>query len=176
MPSTSTSVTPARGLLANLAALGERLRAGFRPRATQTFATAVPRVAWRVAARLSAERAAVLGDDVIDPALFGKTAGLLPVFIWHADRLAREVMKQGSGVYFEPEGASLTGYRCAFPITPAFSSSVLLFLQESLHDAWENLPRDARDRVVLDDFVGLFIGAQLHPESIIQTAPESPQP
>lgn len=163
-----------RALLADLSTLGERFRARLRRRPQQSFQSAVPRVAARTAERLSLDVPATLRGEPLPPDVFGKTAGLLPVFAWHADRLGRTAMNQGSSVYFEPEENSLTGYRCAFPMPPAFASAALLFLQESIHDAWENLPRDDMDRVMMDEIVDLFIAAQNNPAFSLRPTHDNP--
>lgn len=163
-----------RSLLSDLGALGARVRARLRFRKQQNFQSAVPRVAARVAERLGEEAPAVLRGEILHPDVFGKTAGLLPVFAWHADRLGRTAMNQGSSVYFEEEEGSLTGYRCVFPMAPAFASAALLFLQEAIHDAWENLPRNEMGQVMMDEIVDLFVEAQRNPAFDLRATPENP--
>lgn len=163
-----------QSLLSDLSALGARFRARLRRRPQQNFQSAVPRVAARTAEKLGGETPATLRGEALPSEVFGKTAGLLPVFAWHADRLGRTAMNQGSSVYFEPEENSLTGYRCVFPMPPAFASAALLFLQEAIHDAWENLPRDEMDRVMLDELVDLFVAAQNNPDFSLRAAHDNP--
>lgn len=163
-----------RSLLSDLGALGARVRARLRFRKQQNFQSAVPRVAARVAEKLGEDAPAVFRGEVLHPDVFGKNAGLLPVFAWHADRLGRTAMNQGSSVYFEEEENSLTGYRCVFPMTPAFASAALLFLQEAIHDAWENLPRDEMGNVMMDEIVDLFVEAQKNPAFDLRAMPDNP--
>lgn len=163
-----------RSLLSSLNTLGDRFRARLRNRPQQNFQSAVPRVAARTASNLGEEVPATLRGEVLPADVFGKNAGMLPVFAWHADRLGRTAMNQGSSVYFEPENNSLTGFRCVFPMPPAFASAALLFLQEAIYDAWENLPRDEMGRVMMDELVDLFVAAQNNPAFSLRATHENP--
>lgn len=144
-------------MLEKLARAADAIRTRFVHQDTQTFASAVPRVAFHSARTLTADRQSLFEGEPIEPAVFAQNHGLLPVFVHHADQMMRHTLGVDNGIRYLRDDQALTGFSCQFAEPPAFASAILLYIQEAFEDAWAFLPRNDQDNVMLDDLVRIFI-------------------
>lgn len=138
---------------------GLRATVGMPPRrhAHQSFATSVTRVAARTARKLSENAPSELFGEQVHPDAFGQVGGLLPVVCWHANAIANTVSERFAlSPIISPDPDTLVGARVSFIEHPAFAASSCLFIQEAMHHAWEELPKNEHGLVILDDLVLLF--------------------
>lgn len=141
---------------------------GRRDPSVEKYAKMLPKLAEGLASRLAVEREPVLGGAVMPQQVFARSDGLLPVFVWHAERMMASVFGEGNNPDFSApismcsryreSDKSLTGYDLSLSGVPPFASVTLCFLAEGFHDAWSNLPAPGSNAnaVALDDLVQLF--------------------
>lgn len=124
------------------------------------FGYAVPRLATRMASELGRERVAMLEGEPIPARVFGMSSGMLPVFVWLAERMSTSCLEDTTAnpyACFEPDEDALTGITVRFPGIPDLAATHLLFLQHAFHDVWENMPAATHDNTIaLDPLVDMF--------------------
>lgn len=104
-----------------------------------------------------------LGGEPIGEGEVAHRDGLLPVFVWQAERMAEALMsrKPGLEAAFVPNSKALLGRTVSIDGFGGSSAEALLFLMGAFHMIRQELPRDAANpmSVPLDALVGEFLGA-----------------
>lgn len=99
-----------------------------------------------------------LGEEEVIALDIGSGNGLLPVFVWQADRIHYRVSNMHFGFKFCEDVKSLTGFRIDLDSGVEANSEVLLYLVEALDECRLLLRKsDAMPHAVaLDDLVAQF--------------------
>lgn len=108
-----------------------------------------------------------LGGNVVFSGELGNPDCLLPVIVWHAERLNRQGMNKKDALEagYPSNSAAYLGRSVSLEGFTGALSEALLFLMESFHDIRDNSPKDklTGESVELDHVVAQFRDAQPAP-------------
>lgn len=100
-------------------------------------------------AKFSLANAAVSEEDFKTP------RGLLPMVLWHADRLNEFALARGMGIDFKPNKSALLGYEVNRVVNVSVSKHYPIIL-EGIVQMVETLPKDEAGAIKLDEMASIF--------------------
>lgn len=95
-----------------------------------------------VAAESRVKTLFTLGGEGVIAEDFFSPSGLMPAFVWLADKLHVEVAGYSFGFGFQRDEKALAGYKVNLSIGTEANSEVLMYLMESFDQCRKIMPRD----------------------------------